>query len=242
MPLARSRDYLSIGEVLETIRPDWPDVSISKIRFLENEGLIAPERTESGYRKFYEPDVARLRYVLALQRDQFLPLKVIKQRLARWDGTANADTGRAAEAPAEDQDRGEADAEGDPNARAEHRAGVSLTRDELRQAAGLSEQQVSGLEDFSVLPRKQGDYDADDVSLAKAAVGLFDFGLEPRHMRMFRQSAEREAALIDQIVAPLARRRDPATRGEAAEAIRRLLALTRQLREALLRSSLRELL
>ena len=78
MPLARHRDYLSIGEVLEAIRPEFPDVSISKIRFLENEGLIAPARTGSGYRKFYEADVARLRYILSLQRDQFLPLRVIR--------------------------------------------------------------------------------------------------------------------------------------------------------------------
>ncbi|MGH2753954.1 MAG: MerR family transcriptional regulator, partial [Actinomycetota bacterium] len=85
MPLSRSRDYLSIGEVLENIREDFPDVSISKIRFLEAEGLIAPERTGSGYRKFYEPDVRRLRYILSLQRDHFLPLKVIRERLDAAD-------------------------------------------------------------------------------------------------------------------------------------------------------------
>ena len=83
MPLARARDYLSIGEVLDLLRPEFPDVSISKIRFLEAEGLIAPERTGSKYRKFYDGDVARLRYILALQRDHFLPLRVIKERLSQ---------------------------------------------------------------------------------------------------------------------------------------------------------------
>ena len=95
MPLSRSRDYLSIGEVLESVRQDFPDVSISKIRFLESEGLIEPERTPSGYRKFFEKDVARLRHILSMQRDQFLPLKVIKERLAmRRQWGSGATTGR----------------------------------------------------------------------------------------------------------------------------------------------------
>src|SRR3989337_4123481 len=81
MPLSRTRDYLSIGEVLESLRSDFPDVTISKIRFLETEGLIAPQRTPSGYRKFYDSDVAKLRYILELQRDHFMPLKVIRERL-----------------------------------------------------------------------------------------------------------------------------------------------------------------
>ena len=98
MPLSRSRDYLSIGEVLEAVRDDFPDISISKIRFLESEGLISPERTESGYRKFYEPDVDRLRYILALQRDHFLPLKVIKDRLK--SGVSLTDPAPAPVAPA----------------------------------------------------------------------------------------------------------------------------------------------
>src|SRR5918997_5404922 len=91
MPLSRTRDYLSIGEVLETLQSDFPDVSISKIRFLEAEGLIAPERTGSGYRKFYEPDVKRLRYILSLQRDHFLPLKVIRERLVDFEANGAAE-------------------------------------------------------------------------------------------------------------------------------------------------------
>ena len=98
MPLSRTRDYLSIGEVLEALKPEFPDISISKIRFLETEGLIAPERTASGYRKFYDADVARLSYVLSLQRDQFLPLKVIKKRLA--EGTPDGTPAPSAPVPA----------------------------------------------------------------------------------------------------------------------------------------------
>ncbi|MFN2489011.1 MAG: MerR family transcriptional regulator [Actinomycetota bacterium] len=237
MPLSRTRDYLSIGEVLEAIRPAFPDVSISKIRFLENEGLIAPERTESGYRKFYEPDVARLRYILALQRDHFLPLKVIRQRLAELEGNggpADPATARAAT---------EADEDAAADGAADERPNIQLTLAELIAAAGVSEGQVRGLEDYGLLRHREDDsYDSQDVQIARAAGGLFDFGIEPRHMRMFRQAAEREAALIEQIVAPVARKRDPEARRQAAESARRLVELARRMREGLLRSTLRDVL
>jgi DNA-binding transcriptional MerR regulator len=228
VPLARHRDYLSIGEVLEAIRPEFPDVSISKIRFLENEGLIAPARTGSGYRKFYEADVARLRYILSLQRDQFLPLRVIRERLAQWeaDGSSRESTSAPAATtpgPAEPQ----------PPA-------VRLTRSQLRDEAGIAEDQLVGLEDYSVLARRQDAYDAVDLAIARAAAGLFGYGVEPRHLRMFRQSAEREAALLAQVVAPLAQRRDPEARTQAARAVASMTELTRQMRGALLQSALRE--
>src|SRR5688500_14765046 len=133
MPLSRSRDYLSIGEVLDELRKDFPDVSISKIRFLEAEGLIAPERTGSGYRKFYEPDVERLRYILSLQRDHFMPLRVIRERLATGNGGATATVLPlpTATAPA-------AAPVADVNTLA---SGVQLDRKELLKAAGLAEEQ-----------------------------------------------------------------------------------------------------
>ena len=233
MPLSRERDYLSIGEVLETIRTDFPDVSISKIRFLENEGLIAPERTASGYRKFYEPDVARLRYILGLQRDHFLPLKVIKQRLAELQGDGVA----AEELPAEGRDvAATAGAESDAD------ADVSLTRGELAARTGLSEQQLAELEEYSILHRRaESSYGSDDLEIARAAAGLFAFGVEARHMRMFRQATDREVALIDQIVAPLRHRRDPQAQREVDDSVRELAQLNRRMRDALLRSSLEQL-
>jgi DNA-binding transcriptional MerR regulator len=232
MPLSRSRDYLSIGEVLEAIRAEFPDVSISKIRFLETEGLITPERTSSGYRKFYGDDVARLRHILSLQRDHFLPLRVIRERLL--EGTEADGEGSPTQQTAAPQGRAAAVAElGD----------LSLSREELKQTTGASETQLRGLEDFAVLDRKaEGSYDGNDVVAVRAAIGLFDFGLEPRHMRMFRQAIEREAALVGQIVAPLAQKRDPAAAQQVRRSSRRIVELTRQLREALLQSALSDLL
>ena len=234
MPLSRTRDYLSIGEVLETIRPDFPDVSISKIRFLEAEGLIAPERTGSGYRKFYDSDVKRLRYILSLQRDHFLPLKVIRERLAEFESNGGEPAApaappqgtRATEAPAPSRDLGD----------------VSLSRAELKKTAGLSDDQLSGLEEFGLLAAGKERFDGDDLTIAKAAKGLFEFGVEPRHMRMFRQLAEREASFVEQIVTPMARKKDRDAQRAAARSAQNLLGLSRSLREALLRSSLKDVL
>jgi DNA-binding transcriptional MerR regulator len=250
MPLSSSRDYLSIGEVLESVRPDFPEVSISKIRFLESEGLIAPERTQSGYRKFYENDVARLRYILSLQRDQFLPLRVIRERLASVDrngGTLPADGSSGPPPSSAEPSRAPAGATAafDHPAEEQELEGASgpapapMTRAELLEAVGLDEQRARGLEDFGLL-RRADSYDRDDVAALTAAVTLSEFGVEPRHLRMFLQSAQREAAFVEQIVAPVTKRRDPDALAEAAATATRLVGLCKQLREALLRSSLRD--
>jgi DNA-binding transcriptional MerR regulator len=234
MPLSRSRDYLSIGEVLEAVKEDFPDISISKIRFLEAEGLIAPERTASGYRKFYEPDVRRLRYILSLQRDQFMPLKVIRERLDAVDSNGGQLT--VPDAPA----AGEPTSATAPEAEL---SAVQLSHEELAEAAGLNREQMKGLQDYGLL---HGDdnrpYDENDLIVAKAAKKFFAFGVEPRHLRMYRQFAEREASFFEQIVSPVARKRDPEGQREAARSMRELLVLARQLREGVLRSNLRELL
>jgi DNA-binding transcriptional MerR regulator len=238
MPLSRSRDYLSIGEVLDTLRSDFPDVSISKIRFLESEGLITPERTQSGYRKFYETDLARLRYILSLQRDHFLPLKVIRERLEQADSNGGALPAAHEPAPAKKSARSKA-----PPPAAVEMSAVQMSRPELCKAAGLSEQQLGSLEDFGLLgPSEGGSYDENDLLVAKSARKFFDYGVEARHLRMYRQFAEREASFFEQIVAPGSRRRDPNAQTEAAKAVRELAALSRQIKEAALRSSLRELL
>lgn len=237
MPLSRSRDYLSIGEVLDAIRPDFPDVSISKIRFLEAEGLINPERTSSGYRKFYESDVARLRYILSLQKDQFLPLKVIRQRLAAADGNGKPLT---VEPPAV--------VPGAPAAPAPARTpaaetDVHLSRDEFLKASGLEAPELSGLEEFGILPARDGEpYDGDDLVIARAAKKMFGYGVEARHLRMYKQFAERQTSFFGQILSPVAHRGDDASSAEAARSMKELAALSRQLHDAALRSSLRELL
>lgn len=228
MPLSRSRDYLSIGEVLDSVRADFPDVSISKIRFLEAEGLLTPERTTSGYRKFYEDDVTRLRFILSLQRDQFLPLRVIKDRLASGEVNGSSfpsEYPKGATSPARPREE------------------LRLTRAELVAQAGLSEPQAEGLLEYGILASKEGDgYGRDDLEAARAARRLFEFGVEPRHLRLFRQWAEREAAFVQQIVGPGAKKRDPEAHNEAVASAETLTTLSQQLRAPLLRSSLRELL
>ena len=245
MPLSRTRDYMSIGEVLESIKAEFPDVSISKIRFLEAEGLITPERTGSGYRKFYENDVKRLRFILALQRDHFLPLKVIRERLIDFEANGGPPTpAPATKAKGSKAGKGKAAAAGqmDLSPASSSLTDVSLSRDELRKASGLSEQQLGGLEEFGVVATDRERYDGVDLTVAKAAKGLFEFGVEPRHMRMYKQLSEREAGFIEQIVAPVALKKDRDAQRQASHSAHVLMQLSRSLREALVRSSLRELL
>ncbi|HEV3472618.1 MAG TPA: MerR family transcriptional regulator [Actinomycetota bacterium] len=231
---------MSIGEVLESLRADFPDVTISKIRFLESEGLIDPERTASGYRKFFDADVAKLRYILELQRDHFMPLRVIRERLATPAPEGDQPPGPVP--PIATPEPGVIPpARGDTSSPdAGELASVTLTRQELLTAAGLSDEELSGLLDFGLLSEK-ATYDGDDLIAAKAARGLFKFGVEPRHLRMYRQFAERETAFFEQIVSPVVRRKDPDAQREAARSIRELAALSRQFRDALLRANLRSL-
>ena len=239
MPLSRSRDYLSIGEVLEAIKVDFPDVSISKIRFLESEGLINPERTGSGYRKFYDPDVARLRYILSLQKEQFLPLRVIRERLAEADASGSipaiesAGDGSATSVPAKANGSAK-------KAPARISTDVQLDRTGLSEASGLSDDELQGLEDFGLIAA--GDfYDGNDLAVANAARRLLDYGLEPRHLRMYRQWADREASFFEQIVAPMARRKDPSSQMKAAQSSQDLIGLSQQIRDAMLRTSMKQL-
>ena len=248
MPLSRSRDYLSIGEVLEAIKVDFPDVSISKIRFLESEGLISPERTGSGYRKFYDPDVARLRYILSLQKDHFLPLRVIRERLAEADATGTIpDVESAGGLSATEAAQGNGSTKGSSKGStkgsgkaSQISTDVQLDRSGLAKASGLSSDELQGLEDFGLIVA--GDfYDGNDLAVAKAARRLLDYGLEPRHLRMYRQWAEREASFFEQIVAPMARRKDPSSQLKAAQSSQDLIGLTGEIRDAMLRTSMKEL-
>ena len=233
MPLARARDYLSIGEVLDLLRPDFPDISISKIRFLEAEGLIAPERTGSKYRKFYDTDVARLRHILALQRDHFLPLRVIKQRLL--DPPENGEAPLAPAPPSSPRAPAQATEEIDLT-------GVQMSQAELASAARLDDRQFKDLVDFGILPESDS-YNENDLAIASAASKFMAFGVEPRHLRMFKQTAEREAGFVEQIVLPASRRRDKEeAQKQTSQSVRELLALSRQVREAMLRVALRDLL
>ena len=240
MPLSRSRDYLSIGEVLETVSQDFPDVSISKIRFLESEGLLEPERTPSGYRKFFEKDVARLRYILSMQRDQFLPLKVIKERLTSGGNGGAAPLVAPPVPPAGGGTTSTAAAPSAGSSSAVSPSEVSMGPDELRTAAGLDEREFQGLVEFGILDGGKDVFDGDDLVAATAARGLFRYGVEPRHLKMYRNFVERESAFFEQIVSPVTHRRDPASQAEAARSMQDLFGLAQRFRDALTRSSMRD--
>ncbi|MGH3936218.1 MAG: transcriptional regulator FtsR [Pseudonocardiaceae bacterium] len=214
----------SIGSVLGQLRADFPDVTISKIRFLESEGLVQPGRSAAGYRQFSAADVERLRYVLTAQRDHYLPLRVIKDHLDALDRGVPS---RTATGPA---GLVGADAAG----------AVRMTQEELLTTAGIDTVTLTELEQFGLVrPGPAGFYDTDAVLVARTARAMTDFGLEPRHLRAFRSSADREVGLLAQIVTPMTRQRDPDARARADEVVRELAMLSVQLHALLVKSGLR---
>ena len=240
---AHARSSLSIGEVLGQLRPEFPDITISKIRFLEAEGLIHPERTPSGYRKFSSGDVARLRFVLAEQRDHYLPLRVIKDHLDAIDrGLEPPDSG-----PGSTTRRGPRAVSAvpaglpGPDAFTPEPAEIRLTRDELLSSAGLAPEQLDQLEQFGLLSKRGagGSYDGDALVVATCVAEMARYGIEPRHLRQYRTAADREIGLFEQVVTPLMRQRNPEARGRAEEAVRELAALSVRLHATLVRAGLR---
>jgi DNA-binding transcriptional MerR regulator len=237
-----TRPYLSIGEVLTLLKDEFPDVTISKIRFLESQGLLDPERTPSGYRKFYDNDVARLRWILRQQREHFLPLKVIKGRLvgeAESEGDAEEQpaTGRVVAPPALSDD---------PDPLAPPRSGTSLTVQELASSCGLEPDDLKELERYGlIVSRTVGGtayYDDDALAAAHVAAGFMKFGVEARHLRMYKTAAEREAGFFEQVVMPMLKQRNPEARRQAGETLAELARLGQRLRSAMLRNALRDYL
>jgi DNA-binding transcriptional MerR regulator len=235
----------SIGQVLATLKGDFPDISISKIRFLESEGLIAPQRAPSGYRRYSETDLERLRYVLSVQRDHYLPLKVIKEQLEAIDrglvppGTTASPTPRVPHMTIASIE--------DNAPTAEHfrpaPAAMRLSRDELLNSAGLRPEQLSELEQFGLVAKKPGGhYDDDALAVAKIVADLARFGLEGRHLRAFRTAAEREVGLFSQVVGPISRQRGGEAKARAEETVRELAAASVRLHAALVQIGLREVI
>jgi len=309
-----TRFHLSIGEVLSLLQNDFPDITISKIRFLESQGLLNPERTPSGYRKFHDEDTERLRWILTQQRDHFLPLKVIKERLAAGDfsdgppegvlpferssglqtdthvnGSLNETSGSVPQSTAaasasnrppdgqgasKDRARAVASLVEGPNETStltprggkrhptRHRKGeptpvatgevepdapsLALTGEELCLQSGLNASGLADLERFGLLKiRSMGHvdyYDEEALVVARLAAGFARFGIEPRHLRMYKVSADREAGLFEQLITPLLKQRRAAAREEAVEMLEELAELADDLRAVMVRASLRDYL
>jgi DNA-binding transcriptional MerR regulator len=231
-----ARAYLSIGEVLSKLRGDFPDITISKIRFLESEGLIEPQRTPSGYRKFTSNDLDRLRYVLLAQRDQYLPLKVIKENLDALDrGLQPTAQGIAVPRPV----LGLATIDGEiaPSTFGEQ-SEMRLSRDELLNASKLEDAQLVELESFGLITLRGRHYDGDALSVAKAVAEMAAFGIEARHLRSFKTAADREIGLIEQVITPFTRQKSTEAKARAEEVQREIAALSVRLHASLVRSGL----
>jgi len=280
----------SIGEILDDLRGDFPDISVSKIRFLESQGLITPERSPSGYRQFTDDDLELLRWILRQQRDHYLPLKVIRRRLKEGDGPgreAAAATAESAGGPAPGRVAAAAMAveearltlpEPAPAAAAAdddavwfvpdgtdpaaspgptatgpapppapapadelwpERGTTHYSRDDVRREAGLDERAMAELESFGLLPAPGPDgYDAEALRIAELASAFFGYGVEARHLRMYKRFAEQEATLLGQVAMPTANARDAGAAAKAAEALSDLARLGAALRLSLLRVSI----
>jgi DNA-binding transcriptional MerR regulator len=229
---------LNIGEVLDRLRPDFPGVTIPKIRFLEDKGLVKPERTPSGYRKFSVEDIDRLRYVLRMQRDHYLPLRVIGEHLDAID--------RGLEPPPIEPvvptvPTVSLAPDGLPSAESfRRRDQVRLSRKELLKIAEIPEELLEQLEQFGLITARTGTghYDTDALVIATTARELAEFGFEPRHLRAFKTSADREVGLVEQVVAPHQRGRDTAARARADETVSEIAALSVRLHATLVKAGL----
>jgi DNA-binding transcriptional MerR regulator len=235
----RARKSLTIGAVCKALKQEFPDISISKIRYLEDQKLLAPRRTQGGYRLYTQNDVQRLRTILRLQRDEFLPLRVIRQELA--GGRTDGEVGGAAETGAKRPDlrhlRRTAVAVKGPG------AGYSL--DDVVEETGAEPRLVQELEEFGVIRGEQRAgvryYDETEREIVRAVAELARYGVAGRNLRVFRTSADREAALLQQILAPALRSRNPERRREAVETLENLAAVATYLKHLLLIRDLRNI-
>jgi DNA-binding transcriptional MerR regulator len=231
----------SIGQALADLSAEFPeeDIKESKLRFLESEGLVEPERTPSGYRKYSVEDMERLRYIIRAQREHYLPLKVIREHLDAIDrgleppsltGGPTVPTSALGEVARNEYLRAE-------------RADLRVSRRELVKTAEITEEFLDQLEGFGLVRTRAGSkhYDADAVSIAKSAGELAAFGIEPRHLRAFKTAADREVGLVEQVVSPIRRSREDGAEGRAAQAMDDIASLSLRLHATLVRSGLRSM-
>src|SRR5262245_23106678 len=263
----RDEPLMSIGEVLAQLRPDFPDITISKLRFLEAEGLVEPHRAPSGYRKYTAAHVERLRYVLGAQRDRYLPLRIIREQLAAMErgervvglpppSPAPVQSAPAPVSPAPASLASVSQVSVSPAPVSPAPAPVSaapslrpdlgdsrLTRAQLSERSGLSDSGLSDLEAYGLLPpAPNGYYGGEALTVARIAAYLGEYGIEARHLRAYKATADREVGLLAQLLPPLAHQSGLGGREKAMETVHELAALCAQLHAALVRQGLRQMI
>ncbi len=239
-----ARARMSIGEALAQLKSEFPDEDIkeSKIRFLESEGLVEPERTPSGYRKYSEQDMARLRYILRAQREQYLPLKVIKEHLDAIDRGLEV---RAGPDFGPSVPRVVLTGDGLPTSESygPDRGDLRISRRELVKTADITDELLEQLEAYGLVRSRTGSahFDGESLLIARTAGELAAFGIEPRHMRAFKTAADREVGLVEQVVSPIRHSREKGAEGRAAQSINEIAALSVRLHASLVKVGLRSL-
>jgi DNA-binding transcriptional MerR regulator len=210
-----ARAYLGIGEVLVELRSEFPEISVSKIRFLESEGLIAPARSPSGYRRFTPGDIDKLRFILTAQRDQYLPLRVIKERLDHRAAVRESQDGVGQSARPE-----------------------LISRRDLLDSSGIGDEQLADLETHGLVRRVGRLYSQDALDVASTVAMLASYGVQARHLRTARTAAERDVSLIEQVVAPTLRQRSPQAKNDAARTASEIAALLIRLHRVMIEADL----
>ncbi len=238
---------MSIGAVLELLRPDFPDVTISKIRFLEAEGLVTPQRAASGYRRFTAYDCARLRFILTAQRDHYLPLKVIRAQLdAQPDGELPQSVTPYGITRLKSVPSGGEAGEGAgsaPDAAAVAPTRVRLSREDLLERSGVGDELLTALQRAGVITTGPGGFfDEHAVVILQCARALAEYGVEPRHLRAFRSAADRQSDLIAQIAGPVVKAGKAGARDRADDLAREVAALAITLHTSLVKSAVRDVL
>ena len=239
MGALHSHQLLSIGDVLNQLKGEFADLTISKLRYLESEGLVEPQRTSSGYRKYSHAGVQRLRFVLSQQRDQYLPLRVIKEQLDALDRGLEpaADSTSRARAP-----RNLVSVDSLPQAGDfRQQFSLQLSVDELLEAANAEYAHLYDCQQFGLISVDSGIFNADDVAILKSVAALAVYGIEARHLRQFKMAADRELGLVAQVMAPLSAQKDPELAQQADDAARDIAALSVGLHVALVRAGISEL-
>ncbi len=232
---------MSIGAVLDLLRPDFPDVTISKIRFLEAEGLVTPQRAASGYRRFTAYDCARLRFILTAQRDHYLPLKVIRAQLDALPDGELPSVGSPYGVPRLVTAADGAGSEAVSDSVAPPR--IRLSREDLLERSGVDDQLLTALLKAGVITTgPAGFFDEHAVVILQCARALADYGVEPRHLRAFRSAADRQSDLIAQIAGPLVKADKAGARDRADDLAREVAALAITLHTSLIKSAVRDVL